>query len=291
MRLLFFSFCLFISSVCHSQQKNISLQHIRTFDKVLNGSIDGKYDITIYLKVENFSEDHMHIFSVKGWYHYNNVKKNIPLVGVYSPQNGLILFNITDKNLEKKVLDLDFPGNVVWEKLEAIEGFKGYNEKFSISSSEKENAWLTNSKKLSLQIHNLENSYLINDLNLLKIDKTVINLSNYFLYYEEFEIVSKKTSSNETRLLLKYEEPGNPNVQGVCGAAQDFGYIILVFNNKNDLIYLNEIEIDNCRSFKSSEVIATNNKNIIKYKITESMGDKETVKTVTIDTESVTFIK
>lgn len=291
MKSFFFSFCLFVTFICHSQQKSISLQHIRTLDKVLNGSIDGKYDITIYLKVENFSDDHTHVFSVKGWYYYNNVKKNIPLAGVYSPQNGLTLFNITDKIQEKKILELDFPGGVIWEKLDAIEAFKGYNEKFAISMSEKENAWYANSKKLSLQIHNLENSFLISDLNLLKMDKTVINLSNYILYHKDFEIISKKTTPNETRLLLKYEELGNPNIQGMCGAAEDFGYIILAFNNKNELTYLNEIEIDNCRGFKSSEVIKTNNKNILKYKVSESNVDKDVSKIITIDTESVTLIK
>lgn len=291
MKPFFLSFYLFISLICSSQQKNISLQNIRTFDKVLKGNINGKYDITIYLKSEKFSEDHMYAFSVKGWYYYNNVKKPIPLVGVYDPTEGLTLFNLSDKILEKKILDLDFSGDVVWKKLEAIESIKTFNEKFTISDSKEKNIWISNSKSLSLDINNLDDCFLIEDLILLKIDKTAINLSKYSLYHKNLEIVSKKTNQNETRILLSYEEMGNPNIQGMCGAAEDFGYIVLVYNNKNELNYLEEIEIENCRAFISSEEIKTNNKKILKYKVTESSGDKEVQKTITIDTEGVTLTK
>lgn len=291
MKLFFLSLFLLISSLCSSQQKNISLQNIRTFDKVLKGNINGKYDITIYLKAEKFSEDHMYAFSVKGWYYYNNVKKPIPLVGVYDPAEGLTLFNLSDKTLEKKILDLNFPEDVVWKKLEAIESIKTYNEKFTISDSKEKNIWINNSKRFSLEINNLDDSFLIEDLKLLKIDKTIINLSKYSIYHKNLEILSKKINPNETRILLSYEEMGNPNIQGVCGAAEDFGYIILAFNNKNELTYLDEIEINNCRAFISSEEIKTNNNKILKYKITESISDKEVTKNITIDTESVTLIK
>lgn len=282
---------LMVSTISFSQQKNISLQYIRTYDKVLKGSIDDRYDITIYLKVENFSEDHMHVFSVKGWYYYDNVKKTIPLVGAYSPQNGLILFNLSDKELEIKILDLDFPGGSVWEKIETIGKVENFNEKFIISDTKEENVWLTNSKKLKLNINNLEDNFLIEDLNLLKIDKTVIDLSKYSLYHKDFEIVSKKITPNETRVLLKYEESGNPNIQGMCGASEDFGYVFLIFNAKNELTYLNELEIENCRGLISSEEIKTSDKKILKYKITDSSDQKEVVKTVTIDIAAITLTK
>ncbi len=291
MKLFFLSFYLFISLICSSQQKNISFQNIKTYDKVLKGNINGKYDITIYLKAEKFSEDHMYAFSVKGWYYYNNVKKTIPLVGVYNPTEGLTLFNLSDKTLEKKILDLNFPEDVIWKKLEAIETIKTFNEKFTISDAKEKNTWVNNSKSFSLEINNLDDSFLIEDLKLLKIDKTVINLSKYSIYHKNLEIISKKTNPNETRILLSYEEMGNPNIQGVCGGAEDLGYIILIYNNKNELTYIDEIEIDNCRAFISSELIKTNNTKILKYKVTESSGDNETKQTITIDTEAVTLTK
>lgn len=277
---------------CFSQQKNISIESFRTNDRIFYGSIDDKYDITIYLKVENFSEDHLFVYSVKGWYYYNKQKKNIPLVGVYNPMTGLTLFNTTDKVFGEKILEFDFTG-VVWDKLDEIEAFKNYNEKFFISNIPKEaNTWSNNAKNLKLTINNeLEDIYVFEDFKFLKIGSSIINLSNYHLNYRDLEIISKKTSTSEIRLLLKYEQFGNPNIQGMCGGAMDFGYIILVINTKNELIQFEEIEIENCRAFIHSEDLQEKNKKILKYKITDSNGDKDNNKIITIDTESIRLIK
>lgn len=286
--LLFF----LITLTCFSQQKNISIESFRTNDRIFYGSIDDKYDITIYLKVENFSEDHLYVYSVKGWYYYNKVKKNIPLVGVFNPMTGLTLFNTNDKTFEKKILDFDFTG-VVWDKLDEIEAFKNYNEKIFISNNTKEsNSWSNNAKNLKLTINNeLEDIYIFEDFKFLKIGSSIINLSNYHLNYKDLEIISKKTSTSEIRLLLKYEQFGNPNIQGMCGGAMDFGYVILVINNKDELIQFEEIEIENCRAFIYSQQLEENNKKTLKYKITDSSNDKENNKTITIDTESIRLIK
>jgi hypothetical protein len=286
--LLFF----LITLTCFSQQKNISIESFRTNDRIFYGSIDDKYDITIYLKVENFSEDHLFVYSVKGWYYYNKVKKNIPLVGVYNPMTGLTLFNTTDKVFEKKILDFDFSG-VVWDKLDEIENFKNYSEKFFISNDSKENnIWSNNTKNLKLTLNNeLENLYVFEDFKFLKIGNSIINLSNYHLNYRHLEVISKKVSASEIRLLLRYEQFGNPNIQGMCGGATDFGYIILAVNTKNELIQFEKIEIENCRAFINSEDLQEKNKKILKYKITDSNGDKENSKIITIDTESIRLIK
>ncbi|MBF4471660.1 hypothetical protein [Flavobacterium sp. HJJ] len=276
---------------CFSQQKNISIESFRTNDRIFYGSIDGKYDITIYLKVEKFSEDHLYVYSVKGWYYYDKVKKNIPLVGVFNPMTGLTLFNTNDKSFEKKILDFDFSG-VVWDKLDKIETFKNYNEKLFISNNPKENIWSNNTKNLQLTINNeLKDIYVFEDFKFLKIGNSKINLSNYHLDYKDLEIVSKKISASEIRLLLKYEQYGNPNIQGMCGGAMDYGYVILVINNKNELIQFEEIETDNCRAFIHSEDLQESNKKILKYKITDSNDDKESSKIITIDTESIRLIK
>lgn len=286
--LLFF---FLITLTCFSQQKNISIENFRTNDRIFYGSIDGKYDITIYLKVENFSEDHLYVFSVKGWYYYDKVKKNIPLVGVFNPMTGLTLFNTNDKIFEKKILDFDFSG-VVWDKLDKIETFKNYNEKFFISNNQKDNTWSNNTKNLKLTLNNdPQDIYVFEDFKFLKIGSSIINLSNYHLNYKTLKIISKKTSVSQIRLLLKYEQSGNPNIQGMCGAATDFGYIILVINNKNELIEFEEIEIENCRESTNSQQLEKDNKKILKYKITDLKDDKENSKTIIIDTESIRLIK
>lgn len=284
-------FFFLITLTCFSQQKNISIESFRTDDRIYHGSIDGKYEITIYLKVENFSEDHLHVYSVKGWYYYDKIKKNIPLAGVFNPMTGLTLFNTKDKSFEKKILNFDFPG-VVWDKLAEIEAFKNYDEKLFISSNPKDNVWSNNTKNLKLNLNNeLEDIHIFKDFNFLKIGSSKIDLSNYNRYSNDLEIISKKITASEIRLLLKYEQFGNPNIQGMCGGATDFGYIIMVLSNKNELIQFEEIEIENCRAHIYSENLQENNKKILKYKITDSNGDKESSKIITIDTESIRLIK
>jgi len=281
---------LFLSVNCFTQNKNISLEKITTTDKMFSGRIDDKYEITLYLKKYQLAEDHLGVFSVKGWYYYDKYKKNIPLVGVQNPATGLTLYALKDKKIEENILKLNYPGNI-WNISDSIENISNYSEKFSISDSDENNVWISNGKTFKLAIFNLSNLFLLEDYYFLKINNEKINLSNFNLNYENLEIVATKKESNETRILLEYSQPGNHNLQGMCGGATDSGYLILSFNDKNELLQLDELEIENCRMSQYSEELASNSKNVIKYKITTSSGEKEIVKNVTIDKESITFIK
>lgn len=288
MKKILFLFLL-LSFTCFSQ-KNISLEKITTTDKMFSGRIDDKYEITLYLKKYQMAEDHLGVFSVKGWYYYDKYKKNIPLVGVQNPATGLTLFALKDKKIEENILKLNYSGNI-WDITDSIENISNYSEKFSISDSDETNVWMSNGKTSKLTIHNSSNLFLLEDYYFLKLNNEKINLSNFNLNYENLEIVATKKGSNETRILLGYSQPGNHNLQGMCGGATDSGYVILSFNDKNELLQFEELEIDNCRMFQYSEALESNSKTLIKYKITESSGEKEIVKNVTIDKESITFIK
>lgn len=281
---------LFLSLNCFAQNKNISLENITTSDKMFSGRIDDKYDITLYLKMHQMSEDHLAVFSVKGWYYYDKYKKNIPLVGLYNPASGLTLYSLKDKKNEEKILKLDYPGNV-WDITDSIENITNYSEKFTISDTEENNVWTSNNKTSKLSIYNLKNIYLLDNYYFLNLNKEKINLSDFNMNYDSLEIISSKKINNETRILFSYTQQGNTNIQGMCGAAIDSGYVILSFNDKNELLQFDELETDNCRMFKYSEVIESNNKSLIKYKITDGIGDKEVIKNVTVDKESITFIK
>lgn len=283
-------FLFLLLSFTSFSQKNISLEKITTTDKMFSGRIDDKYDITLYLKKYQMAEDHLGVFSVKGWYYYDKYKKNIPLVGVQNPATGLTLFALKDKKIEENILKLNYSGNI-WDITDSIENISNYSEKFSISDSDETNVWMSNGKTSKLTIHNSSNLFLLEDYYFLKLNNEKINLSNFNLNYENFEIVATKKGSNETRILLEYSQPGNHNLQGMCGGATDSGYVILSFNDNNELLLLDELEIENCRMFQYSEELESNSKTVMKYKITMSSGDKEIEKNVSIDKESITFIK
>lgn len=281
---------LFLAVNCFAQNKNISLEKITTTDKMFTGRIDDKYEITLYLKKYQMAEDHLGVYSVKGWYYYDKYKKNIPLVGVQNPATGLTLYVLKDKKTEENILKLNYSGNI-WDITDSIENISNYSEKFSISDSDESNVWISNNKTSKLTIYNSSDLFLLEDYYFLKLNNDRINLSNFNLNYENLEIVATKKGSNETRILLEYSQPGSHNLQGMCGGATDSGYIILSFNDKNELLLLDELEIENCRMFQYSEELESNSKTVMKYKITMSSGDKEIVKNVSIDKESITFIK
>lgn len=283
-------FLLFFSINCLAQNKTISLEKISTNDKLFTGRIDDKYEITLYLKKHQMAEDHLGVYSVKGWYYYDKYKKNIPLVGVQNPATGLTLFALKDKKIEENILKLNYPGNI-WDITDSIENISNYLEKFSISDSDESNVWISNGKTSKLTIYNSSDLFLLEDYYFLNINNDKINLSNFNLNYESLEIVATKKASKETRILFFYSQPGNHNLQGMCGGAVDSGYVILSFNDNNELLLLDELEIENCRMFQYSEELESDSKSVIKYKITSSSGEKEIVKNVTIDKESITFIK
>lgn len=283
-------FLLFLSINCLAQNKTISLEKITTNDKLFTGRIDDKYEITLYLKKYQMAEDHLGVYSVKGWYYYDKYKKNIPLVGVQNPATGLTLFALKDKKIEENILKLNYPGNI-WDITDSIENISNYSEKFSISDSDESNVWISNGKTSKLTVYNSSDLFLLEDYYFLNINNDKINLSNFNLNYESLEIVATKKASKETRILFFYSQPGNHNLQGMCGGAVDSGYVILSFNDNNELLQLDELEIENCRMFQYSEELESDSKSVIKYKITSSSGEKEIVKNVTIDKESVTFIK
>lgn len=285
-------FLLLISVNLYSQQYKISLEDIYVNDKILNGTIDDKYEITIYLKYAASSGDHEAVYSVKGWYQYNNIKKHIPLVGIYDFNNGLTLYSLKDKSLEERIVDFDIPGDVVWDKIDYIRALSGFEEKFTISEEEGKSKWSNNKKELKLTIHNTQDLAIENSFTFLKLDKeTTINLADYAIYDSGLEIINYSKTQSETKILLKYEHGGNPNVQGRCGAAEDYGFIILSFDAKNNLNYKEVEDVEFCRASIFAEEIPSKDKNLLQFKIRDSSEEKEVIRKLTVDTKSIAFIK
>ncbi len=283
---------MFLTFNIYSQEYKINLEHITTNEQVLSGTIDGKYDITIYLKLVSFSDDHSGVYSVKGWYHYNKLKKNIPIVGIYDFSNGLTLYSLGDKLLEKKIISFDVPGPSVWDKIDYINSISDFDEKLIVSNDENNNKWTNKTKELKLKVYDFLENIIAKKFCFLRLDKnTVINLADYSIDYSNLKIISSSKNKLETKVLLKYEIGGNSNIQGMCGGATDFGYIILSFDSKNNLNYIEKLEIENCRGFIYSEALASNDKSKLKFKIKNSSEDKVIETHIIVDTSTISFTK
>ena len=273
-------FCLYLNYGL-AQDLKINLQHITTEQKMLKGSIDDKYDISVYLKYYKLSDDNLAIYSVKGWYYYDKVKKKIPLVGVYD--GALTLFSTKGKDRQDKILDFDY-GGTTYEVLDTIQSIKDYDEKFVYSVDDASaGEWTDGKKKLKLKFYTNDVS-VSNGGEFLNINykkgEFGISLSDILQSQSGFDLIGYNKTQNEIRILLTYEYNSRPNVQGMCGAGQEIGYVILIYDLNFNLINIEDLETESCLNGIYSEEIKSNLKNIKKLKITD---DNNKSKIVTID--------
>jgi hypothetical protein len=273
--------CLYLNAG-FAQGFKVDLQEVQTLDKVFTGSIDEKYDITAYLKFHDLSIDNLGIYSVKGWYYYNKVQKKIPLVGVYDGQ-GLTLFSFKLKENRDKVTGMEYSGSV-WDVLDSIKTMPGFDERFDTFTGE----WTDGKKKLKFKFYDpdldIYKNYQL--LNLTDNSETKsVNLNEIIQYHSDFELAGYLKNQSGIRILLKYEHLSRLNVQGMCGAGMEIGYIILVYDKDLNLEKIEETPIESCLYNISYEEIKSNQKSIKKLEITNDSDEK--TKIVTIDEQLI----
>ena len=281
---LLLAFLLTTSFPLFAQTLKVELQNIRTEEKVLTGSINEKYSITMYLKFYNSSEDHMRIYSVKGWYYYDNIKKKIPLVGIYD--GTLTLYSFKTKEQQNQILNFDSKGTV-WQKLDTLKNLTGFDEKFSYSESDKStNEWNDGKKKLKLNFYNHDIS-LLKEYQLLNIKSTKISrnidLSNLGFYDRDFELINFTSSPAGTKILLKFDYTSKFNIQGMCGAGSEIGYTILNYDSDFNLIDTQRAELESCLNNVYYEQMKSDVKHIKKFKLSEDGSNTKIAKAITIN--------
>jgi len=253
MKKLLAIFSLLICLTTVAQNSFPSIDNIEIKDKIIEASID-KYPITIYLQFGNYSNYHVGIYSVKGWYYYNNIKTNIPLVGVYAG-NELTLYQFKDEKLSEEVLHFSEMKNNYREELDYYKNLSNYNEKFTLTESKKQ--W-TNNKK-TLDVFTSEKDFRIKKSHeFLKLDnKTSFNLHDLgkWNYNWNFKILSRTNG----RFVLSYQHGSSLNAMGMCGAGRESGLVYLEFDNSNTLVSYKIHETENClNSIATDEVLSTN---------------------------------
>lgn len=271
------------------QEKEVYIERIVTDERILQGRIDGKHEIEIYLKYHQMSDEHKGIYSVKGWYYYEKVKKKIPLVGICD--GGLILYVFKEKAKNDTVLNFESNKEHFWDRIEYVKNMEGYDEKFSYPGeyASKSGEWKTKTKKLSLEIYN--NDYnVFDETELLKIKKNnneekTIHLKKLNIYESNFELVSYIKNQSGVKVLLHYDCPSAVYVNGMCGAGSEVGYIILKYNTDFILQDIQKIKTESCLLFIYSEEMKQSNKNIKVFNVNYNSG--ETKKKITIDIQNI----
>lgn len=283
------------SGPLNNKDTSIAFKRIVTNEKTLQGKIDDKYEITIYLKFYGLSDACTAIYSLKGYYYYNSVKKNIPLVGIYDYNVGLTLYYFNSKAKEDTLLNFKLSGSGAnfWDEVDKYESMNGFSEKFIITSKDK-GEWKKGAKTLNVTVNADDlNLYFtreclhINAGNVLK----VIDLEKIGVSESNFKLIHFIKDENQTKVLLKYDYASKAYVMGMCGAGREIGYIILYFDKEYRLIKKDELTIESCLGSIDNEEIKTNNPDEKKYTITEYQAEKTITTTAVLNEKKITIVK
>ena len=272
---------------------SVSVKNIVTNEKFINGKIDDKYDITIYLKFSNYSDGSFAIYSVSGYYYYNKIKTNIPLVGIYD--GGLTLYQFSSKEKEDAILNFGLSGTEglgFWEQIDKYKNASEFKEKFTIEYQTTFGTWIKNGKthKLTFNTDDIkiikEDEYLF--INANKKLKT-INFRDLPINVHGLQIINFSNDSLENKYLLKYEYSSRSYALGMCGAGSEIGYIILTFDKQYNLIKHENLDIESCNDniyFEEAESQIPNKK---KFKITHFENLEEITKMVILNLKEISF--
>ena len=278
-------FLLFTAASLNAQDKKVYINEFRITDQIIHGSIDEKYPITMYLKLDEYFEDGMSQ-TVSGWYYYDNVKKKIPLIGVCSDRFSLYQF--ADQKRADSIRNFTSSASRVWEAVEDLSSRSGYLEKFEFAYGDYSysGVWKNDKKELKVSFNTSDinltgrNEFLV--LQFSSQNKKHIDLKQFGPFYYGYSVFASKFDGTGCKVMLKYELSSRLNPNGMCGAGMEIGFVLLTFDAKGTLLDYREEQVESCLGNIWSEVTETPNTNGMKntYKVTYS-DEKE--KTVTVD--------
>jgi hypothetical protein len=253
----------------------------------IKGIIAGKYPISIYLEFYKSSGAHSGVYAVKGFYYYDKVKKEIPLVGICD--GGLTLYQFEPKK-EKEFLE-DFELGVsdknFWDELDVYKDLSGYIEKFSIINPAM-GSWISKGKSLNV-------SFTGNDLRIFEehefldirfnASRKQVDLNTMLPQLRGFEVIRYLTNEQGLRVLLSYRYSSRAYALGMCGAGEEAGYVILNFSKEINVTREEKLVTESCLDNIYSEEIKNSTDGIKEWK---RVTDEET-KTIRINENKISF--
>lgn len=266
-------------SLVQAQEKKVYIDEFRITDQVIHGTIDDKYAITMYLKFENFFDDGTS-HTVSGWYYYDNVKKKIPLIGVCTDRFSLYQF--ADQKRADSIREFNSPVSSMWEVMDDLSNRSGYVEKFEFEYSDYaySGTWKNDRKELKVNLNTSDihltgrNEFLV--LQFGAQNKKHFDMKQFGPYYYGYSVFASKMDAAGCKVLLKYELSSRSNPNGMCGAGQEIGFLLLTFDGKGNLLDYRDEQVESCLGNIWSEVTETPNTSGKKltYKVMYS-DDKE----------------
>jgi hypothetical protein len=281
----------FVYVFAYGQSKQPRIEQIFIKDRIMHGTIDDKYGITLYLRFSQYSENNFLIYSVEGWYYYDHLKKKIPLVGIHS--GTLCLYQFDNKEQADTILNMISTKEDPWEQLDELTSKSAYKEKFELDFIDGlvQGTWKTPKKSLKVQFYESQFSvdaldeYLRVSLN--EQDEAVYNLSQIGPVSRNYEISAAKKVGKHWRVLLYYAVMSSGNPNGLCGAGQEIGYVLLVVDEQGKIIEFTEVVVESCHRNIYFEEASSSTKEVLDLRVIQ--GDEPEIK-VTIDKNLVQLV-
>lgn len=240
-----FTFCFLLGSIfLFSQYIHPKIRLEKKWDtaNTFKGQVAGEA-ITMRLEFLKHSGWHDKVFSVKGWYYYDRIKKKIPLMGFYN--GNLMLYHFKKEEDYEKIKNEE---TFCWTQ--PCPEYSDYNEFINITqdSLKIQKGFLTkNHKKYPIKLFtdNLDITPR-NELLYLPNGKKY-NLRELLDEYGGNKIVSTYIGEKENRIVFFYERTSNFNHQGFCGAdVPETGYRLLTFNKNWEVKKIQVYSTNSC---------------------------------------------
>jgi hypothetical protein len=253
-------FLLFAVNALYAQDKKVYIDKFLITDQVIHGTIDEKYAITMFLKLEDYFEDGTS-HTVSGWYYYDHVQKKIPLIGVCSDR--FTLYQFADPKRADSIREFKSPVSSMWEVMDDLSNRSGYLEKFEFAYQDYayNGTWKNDKKELKVNFNTSDinltasNEFLV--LQLGAQNKKHFDLKQIGPFYKGYSVFAYKFDASGCKIVLKYELSSRLNPNGMCGAGMEIGYVLLTFDVKGNLLDYREEQVESCLGNIWSEVTET----------------------------------
>lgn len=268
-----------------SQAQNTEIITISTDDRILYGHINDEYPITVYLKIANRSDNLGYVFSVSGWYKYDNVGTPIPLAGVWTG-GELHLFASNDTrflaNMENMTYEskngTEYIDNHIYELESFAASIPIITERFhlELEGFKLTGKWKNKDKEFGVSINN-PNSSILKIVQYLKLpngkffDMSNLALPDRTIYELEASV------NNGQNLLIHYVYHANLNYMGRCGGATNSGKLALAFDDAFKLTKEMKVEFTNCYTELVVDDLTKISDTKTEYKIMDYSSSKEQV--------------
>jgi hypothetical protein len=267
---------------------------IKIDQKIITASIDNKKPATFVLKQFEVSDIHSSVYSVKGYYFYDNDKNEIPLAGVYSGDYVLTLYSFADDSKDDTLLNLNYQYEDFWKSIDHFENMNLFKEKFvfeELADSLVGHRYFSDGTKQPVVWNNYEVN-ITEKLEILNITQKAkpdiqINLLNLGYIYKNYKVVSYKQSEDQLKILLEFKYPSRHYLMGVCGSGQEYGLVMLDIDENGLIIKNQDFILESCLREIGFDNLSTRQN--YKYRIVDHYTDRDYQRILTINKSTLDY--